>query len=269
MLKSNEDPLSLARRASWISALAWSPFVLVAWLWAGRPGFALAAWELAIASAILEGAYFVFLSMAYRRGSLTAVYAVARGTAPLLAVMVGVVILGEHLAAIQIVGIAALLSGIWLVRRPRPAGSATLPALATGVTIAAYSAIDSVGVHHALPWLYGFVVWSLSALVLVLMVPALRVLGLGRVGGLTGEPPASKDPWWQPAVVGMLMTSTFLIILIALRLAPLAIVSPLRESAIVVVALWGVWSSHERDQIVVRLAGACAVVAGAALLAFS
>ena len=48
-----------------------------------------------LASGVVEAAYFIFLSAAYRRGDLSVVYPLARGTAPLLAVFIGVVVLGR------------------------------------------------------------------------------------------------------------------------------------------------------------------------------
>ena len=50
---------------------------------------------LGVASGFVEAAYFILLSAAYRRGDLSVVYPVARGTAPLLAVLIGVVVLGR------------------------------------------------------------------------------------------------------------------------------------------------------------------------------
>jgi drug/metabolite transporter (DMT)-like permease len=268
LLKAQLDPLLVAGRASWISAAAWTPLVLVAWLVSDRPGFSSQAWALAGASAVLEVAYFVFLSAAYRRGGLTQVYAIARGTAPLLAVLAGVIILREHLTGLEIAGVVSLLCGLWLVRTPVPAGSATLPALVTGMTIAAYSAVDSAGVHAAAPWLYGFVVWFLTALLLV-PVTALLAQNMRNPakGAPRAEPAEAGLSWPVAALIGMLMTWTFLIILIALRLAPLAVVAPLRESAIVLVTIWGIWRMDERHKVWLRLLGAGLVATGAAIVA--
>ncbi len=41
-------------------------------------------------SGVVEAVYFVLLAAAYRRGDLSVVYPIARGTAPLLAVVIGV-----------------------------------------------------------------------------------------------------------------------------------------------------------------------------------
>jgi uncharacterized membrane protein len=56
-------------------------------------------------------------------------------------------------------------------------------------------------------------------------------------------------------------------ILVALSLAPLAAVAPLREGAVVLTAGWGVFRLRERARAAVRLAGAAAIVAGIVLLA--
>jgi len=66
--------------------------------------------------------------------------------------------------------------------------------------------------------------------------------------------------------VGVLMTSAYFMILFALSIAPLAIVAPLRESAIVLVTAWGIWRLGERRGTWVRMAGAFAIVGGIALL---
>ena len=124
LLKASENPLSLAARAVTWGTVVSLPPVAVAWFVAGRPGLPLAGWLLALASAFLELLYFITLSTAYRRGELSFVYPIARGTAPLLAVLVGLLLLGERLQPAGGLGVLALLAGIWAVRRPATAGSA-------------------------------------------------------------------------------------------------------------------------------------------------
>ena len=68
-------------------------------------------------------------------------------------------------------------------------------------------------------------------------------------------------------VIGVLMAAAYALALIALTLAPVAIVAPLRESAIVLVTAWGVWRLKERDGMALRLAGAVAILAGIVLIA--
>ncbi|HKV31371.1 MAG TPA: DMT family transporter [Candidatus Dormibacteraeota bacterium] len=255
MLKASENPLALATRAlTWGTALSLPP-VAVAWVLSGRPGLPLAGWLLALASAILELIYFITLSIAYQRGELSVVYPIARGTAPLLAVLVGVILLGERLHTPAILGVIALLVGIWVVRRPSTAGSALWPALLTGVMIAAYTSLDRIGVRLGSPWIYGWLLWLFGAILLVAFTRVRRVPG----SRLTDEPRLS-------AAVAVLMTAAYFMILFALSVAPLAIIAPLRESAIVLVTAWGIWRLGERRGAWLRVAGALVIVAGIALL---
>jgi drug/metabolite transporter (DMT)-like permease len=255
LLKASENPLSLATRAvSWGTVVSLPP-VAVAWVVAGRPGLPLAGWLLALASAFLELLYFITLSTAYRRGDLSVVYPIARGTAPLLAVLVGLTLLGERLHVGAVFGIACLVVGIWVVRRPSNAGSALGPALLTGVLIAAYTSLDRIGVRLGPPWLYGWLLWFFGAIFLVAFSTIRRVPG----SRLTDEPAISL-------VVAVLMTAAYFMILFALSVAPLAIIAPLRESAIVLVTAWGIWRLGERRGAWIRVAGALTIVAGIALL---
>jgi drug/metabolite transporter (DMT)-like permease len=258
LLKASENPLSLAARAVTWGTLVSLPAVAVAWFLTGRPGLPLAGWLLALASAFLELIYFIALSTAYRRGELSFVYPIARGTAPLLAVVVGLLLLGERLHPAGGLGVVALLAGIWAVRRPASAGSALWPALLTGVMIAAYTSLDRIGVRLGPPWIYGWLLWFFGAVFLIAYTTIRRVPG----SRLTEEPRTS-------ATVGMLMTAAYFMILFALSVAPLAIIAPLRESAIVLVTAWGIWRLRERRGAWIRLAGALAIVAGIALLTVS
>jgi drug/metabolite transporter (DMT)-like permease len=63
------------------------------------------------------------------------------------------------------------------------------------------------------------------------------------------------------------MTAAYLMVLGAFRLAPLTLVAPARESAIVLVTGWGVWRLRERTGAWLRLVGALMIVAGVALVA--
>ena len=138
---------------------------------------------LGLISGTIEAGYFILLSAAYRRGDLSVVYPLARGTAPLLAVVIGVGLLGERL------GVAGLARGRAAAGRVPLAPAAVagrcgggrggstrsiLFALATGVTIATYSAIDRVGTRLIDPVPYAAILWMTTC-----VVPG----GLGRVRG--------------------------------------------------------------------------------------
>jgi drug/metabolite transporter (DMT)-like permease len=290
LLKTAGDPL----RAAWIGMTAGAtvmvPAGIAGWLLIGRPSLPAEAFGLAAVSGAIEAVYFVLLSAAYRRGDLSVVYPIARGTAPLLAVAVGVFVLGETLGPAGALGVAAVLAGLLVLQRPWVAlrrlrasatsggGDGTGFALGAGITIALYSAVDRVGVRLVAPWLYAAMLWLFMAI----SVSAF-VLAMDRFAPVTlAGTPASGDglnagrrlidgvdiP--RAAVGGVLTLAAYLLILVALSVAPLAIVAPLRESAIVLASGWGVLRLGEAAgwrAATERIGAAAVVLVGAILLA--
>jgi drug/metabolite transporter (DMT)-like permease len=254
LLKTSGDPLPTSTRSLAASALVVTPVCLIAWYVTGHHGLPSVGWAVLGVSACAEGFYFVFLSRAYQAGDLSVVYPVARGTGPLVAVTAGLLVLHERLSAVELVGVAALLAGIWAVRRPRM-NAAVVPALITGLFIGVYTTLDRVGINLGSPWLYGGLLWGLMA---VFLVTWTRGRPLGRLSG---------QNWRASILIGVLMSAAYGLALVALTLAPVAIVAPLRESAIVLVTAWGVWRLKEREGLVLRIAGAVAIVVGIALIA--
>jgi drug/metabolite transporter (DMT)-like permease len=270
LIKVSGDPMETFRRATIVAALVTTPIVIAAWLISGHPALPPAALGFAAISAVLELAYLFLLSSAYRRGELSVVYPIARGSAPLLAVLAGLGLLGERLAPAQLVGVALLLLGILAVTLPQTSGRATVPALLTGVTIAAYTAIDRVGVRLTTPWLYDWALIAMLAAGLAITMSVRSKLWRPRSPasvlppGTTERPPVS---WREGAVIGVFMWTGYLLVLVALSIAPLSVVAPVREIAVVAVAVWGIWKLRERRSAPLKLLGATATLAGVALLA--
>ena len=286
LLKTSGDTLTTAVRLQAIGTAVLLPIGVVAWFWSGTPAVSGLAIGLALLSAVFEAASFVFLASAYRRGALSLVYPLARGSAPLLAVAVGILLLGERLAPPALAGVACLLAGILLVARPwraiRAAGAehrgAIGFALLTGASIAAYSAIDRLGVRETEPWIYGSILAVGSSI-----FTATAVIGGRRLGLLAPAPPARAETadgsagsgarfggLARDAVAGVLSLGAYLLVLFAYAIAPLATVAPLRESGIVLAAAWGAFRLKEaagRREAGTRIAAAGLVVVGAVLLA--
>ena len=104
-----------------------------------------------IASGLLELTYIALLAAAYERVPLSIVYPVARGTAPVLVLVLGALLLGIHPSGGQVVGILVVAAGVMIVRgigRDVSAGQLILP-LAVAVTIASYTLVDRSGIQHA------------------------------------------------------------------------------------------------------------------------
>lgn len=262
LVKVSGDPLAIFQRATAASWVVITVPVAAAWLIVGRPGFALIPAALCLLSATLETAYLWLLAIAYRRGDLSVVYPIARGTAPLLAVIAGLVFIGERLSPVQMAGVGLLLLGIVGVSLAQANGRATLPALLTGVAIATYSSVDRVAVRLVEPWLYG---WLLVTLVAVELSATVWLAGRLKAEWKVGH--ATLTGFSRAALIGLFMWGGYFIILWALTFAPLALIAPLREVSIIGVAVWGVWRLHERHGAALKLSGAVAALAGVALLA--
>lgn len=288
LLKTSADPLRTAVRLQATGTAILFPLAAIAWFANGRPPIPPEVVGLVLLSGVLEATYFVCLSAAYARGDLSLVYPLARGSAPLIAVAIGVGLLGERLAVPALAGVGCLLAGILLVARPwralRLAGrehrGAIGFALATGVSIAAYSAVDRVAVRLVEPWLYG------ALLAVAATVFTATIVLVGRGTGLISTPVSTTGPGatgasatgslvglsGRDAVAGVLSLTAYLLILFAYSFAPLAAVAPLRESGIVLAAAWGALRLGEARggrEAGLRIAAAALVVVGAVLLAVS
>jgi uncharacterized membrane protein len=267
-LKTAGDPLRAATVGMLAASLGIVPAGIAAWWIAGRPPLPVEGVALGIVSGVIEAGYFVLLSAAYRRGDLSVVYPIARGTAPLLAVAVGVGLLGERLEIAGSLGVVALLAGFLLLQQPwralrghRAFDPSIAFALATGVTIAAYSAVDRVGTRLIDPLPYAAILWVTASIVLVAWN---RVVSGGEVfaGG--------RDQVKRAAIGGWLTLVAYLLVLYALSVAPLSGVAPLRESASVFAAAWGsvrLGEAANRGETLLRVGASCLIVGGALLLA--
>jgi len=274
LLKTAGDPLRTATAGMVAASAVLVPGAAVGWLAFGRPGIPPEALALGFVSGLAEIAYFVFLAAAYRRGDLSVVSPLARGSAPVLIVFVGVVVLGERLAPAAALGVVVLIAGLLTVQRPwrllRVANAAHRGAagfaLLTGLMIATYTSIDRVGSQLVAPWIYATILW---------IVGAVGLVGNGWVrprvaaGAYAIAPGVAFD--LRRAVVGGLLTlAAYLLILFALSRAEVAIVGPLRESAVLITSAYGILRLREaitRREIGFRLTGSALVLAGAALLA--
>jgi drug/metabolite transporter (DMT)-like permease len=198
-----------------------------------------------VASAVLELAYFALLALAYSRAELSAVYPLARGSAPVFVLAVAGVPL-----ALQAVGVVLVAIGVVLVRG---GGRGSLLALAVGACIAGYTLVDKEGLNHA---------DALTYLELVLVVPAVAYaawIGRTRLRAALG---------WRPALAGVGMFVAYGLVLLALRLAAAAPVAAVRETSIVIATLLGTVVLHEAVGRW-RVLGSVVIVAGVAAIALA
>lgn len=284
-LKTAGDPLRAATVGNVAAALVIVPTGVVAWWFAGRAAPPFEGLAIAVVSGVVEAAYFILLSSAYRRGDLSIVYPVARGTAPLLAVAAGTLLIGERLGPGGSAGVALLLAGLLWHQRPwrylrsdgRARDTAVLFALATGVSIATYSALDRVGSRLIEPIPYAGILWATCSLCLVgwssTVARARARVRATAVVAAGSTPVAASDGRAETrsaVVAGLLSLVAYVAILFALSVAPLSGVAPLRESSIVLASAWGAVRLREasgRADVTRRVLASTLIVVGAVLLA--
>ena len=245
----------------------WLPAVL----WVGLeelPRWSLLAWGFVAASAVVHLGYFNCLIAGYRASDLTVVYPVARGSGPLLSALVAVLLLGEHLGALGALGLAGVVGGILLITMgPRLIGRGVAHdaetarrrrhglwwGAATGMLIAAYTVLDGFAVK----------VLAVSPLMLdyfgnVLRVPMQLPMMLRNPQSFG---PELRRSWKGVLAVAGLGPLAYILVLMAMREAPLSRVAPAREVSMLFAALLGGQFLGEGERSW-RLAGAVLIGAG-------
>ena len=196
-----------------------------------------------VAGALLHVGYQFFLLNAYRLGDLSQVYPMARGAAPLMVALVSVSLLGLSMNRMEAgavmtigVGIMALVRvrGEDGLRNPRAAGLA----LATGGFIAAYSLVDGLGARAAGTAL-GYYGWlsTLNAAFFALL------MGRVRPGTVTRT---LLHRWPLVMGIGGASFMAYAMVTWAFTVAPIALVTALRETSIIFSLLLGVFVLKER-----------------------
>lgn len=217
-------------------------------------------------SGVLHVGYFLSLQAGYRAGDVSVVYPLARGTGPLLSVLLAIPLLGERPEPLVLLGAGAVVAGVIVIglaggrSRWRSARPGVLWGLLIGVVIAAYTLWDA----HAVTAL------ALSPIVLNAGTSAAEALLLTPVAirRWSAVRAVLRTHWRDVLVVVVLSPLSYILILFAMQLAPVSIVAPAREISVVFVGIAG-WLLFKEPHPAARLSGAAVVLAGIALLAAS
>jgi drug/metabolite transporter (DMT)-like permease len=196
-----------------------------------------AAWPFLVASNALELGYIALLARAYNEGRASAVYPIARGSAPVL-VLVASIVLGRGADAPQLVGIVLVAGGVVLLRAR--GGSADdggvsraglLLGLAVGTCIAGYTLVDKSGLEHASPLPY---------LELAMTGPAIGYFAL--VAHRSGVASVRNALDRSTVAAGVGLFGAYALVLFALARSAAAPVAAVRETSVVILtimsALW-------------------------------
>lgn len=200
----------------------------------GERGVSAAGVAFMAGSGCLHTAYFTTLQRGYAVGDLSVVYPLARGTGPALAVVGAVLFLGERPGPVALVGAALVVAGVISLARGghrAPSRASVLFALLTGVCIAAYTLWDAHAVQSLAQPAIAYYWGSEVTRSLMLAGPALRDRDRLRI--------AMAHDRRAILAVGVLSPLAYILVLVALTLAPVSIVAPGREASIVIASLLG------------------------------
>ena len=215
----------------------------------------------AVASGVIHLGYNLGLMNSYRLGAFNQTYPIARGMSPLIVAIGAYFFAHEHLGAAALTGVVILAAGLMSLafsagRIKRADSPAVIAAIFTGLTIAAYTIVDGLGVRHSHdPWAY-------AALLFVLEGPPIAVVAAFRR-------PASQ--WRDTGAIkygllaGALSVIAYGIVLWAQSRAPLAEVAAIRETSVVFAAIIGYLVLRE-DFGRRRLAAAVVIATGIVLI---
>jgi drug/metabolite transporter (DMT)-like permease len=217
------------------------------------------SWPYLLASVGIHVFYNLLLMQCYRLGEFSQVYPLARGVSPLVVTVLAAAFVHEHLAPVQIGGVAVVSAGLaFLVfGGRRPGRGAFLAAVGTGLTIAAYTTVDGVGVRaSASP--VGYIGWLI--LLQSLCVPLFAVVRRRDV--LLKQP---RRILLSGLLAGALSVLAYGLVLWAQTKGALAPIAALRETSVIFGAIIGTLVFHEpfgRSRIIATVL----VVAGIILL---
>ena len=239
---------------------------IIAWIMVyERPHLGAIEYLALTATAVLHTGYSLVLQAGYRTSDLSLVYPIARGSGPLLSFVGATILLGERPTVLAGLGLVLIVAGILLVagltREPHRAPKAGIFfGLLTGLFIAAYTVNDG---------------WSVKSLALspfiidfsgnLIRVVVLTPLALRDLPGVAREARVYARP---AAVVGVLGPLGYILVLFAMRIAPISHVAPARELSTLVGTYFGSRLLREKA-VPARLAGAVCIVVGVVSLAFA
>ncbi len=228
---------------------------------AAPPGWAI--WPYLVVSTLIHGAYFFLLNTAYRLGDLSVMYPIARGMAPVLVALGAQFWIGEILPAIAWVGVLCVSGGIMVLTRGIFSGALPLPgllaALGTAVMIAAYTLVDGVGIRLSEDAI-GYIGYLFVAEIVVA-----ATIFTGRMHRLKAMPVKSILLGF---LGGVISGAAYGLVLSAKTLAPLGMVSAMRETSVIFAAMIGVLWFGEGPRAN-RLAAAAIVAAGIIFIALA
>src|SRR5215475_14155540 len=218
-----------------------------------------ALWFLA-GTAFVHAFYELLLVRSYESAAFSAVYPVARGTGPLFTALGAILFLHEHPPALQLVGILLVSCGVIAIGLSHRATEGALKgigfALATGLTIGAYTLIDASGVRRVVDP-YSYVLWFFVMHGLSVITTAPGIRGRAVIQGAMRQ-------WKLGVLMAALSIVSYGAAMLAFRFGATAQLAALRETSVLFGT--GLAMSFLGEKMTVRRIIAALVIAAGAIL---
>ncbi|WAC10083.1 DMT family transporter [Dyadobacter pollutisoli] len=199
-----------------------------------------------LSSAILHLAYYIVLQRGYRSADLSVVYPLARGTGPLFSSAAAILFMSEHPDLRTISGLFLIIAGVLVITglsfgtgQNRKMTAGLTYGVLTGLFIALYTVNDAIAVKS----------YTISPLVLT--------FGTNLLGAALLFPfiRAEKDELkreiklhkWVIVAIAVMSPAAYMLVLEALKYAPLTVVAPARETSILLGVFMGSRVFDEKD----------------------
>jgi drug/metabolite transporter (DMT)-like permease len=195
------------------------------------------------ASIAVHHAYKIMLVRSYQFGDISAVFPIARGTAPVVVAIVSLVYLGERLTSEQLGGIILISVGVAAMSlvsiRDHPTTMRGMFfAAATGLTTAAYTLIDAHGARlSGSPIAYVCWIYVADGILFPLIALFWRRAEIGQF---------LRIHWWRGVGAGVLSIASYGAVVWAMTLGAIGVIAALREASVLFATLIGVWYLRER-----------------------
>ena len=212
-----------------------------------------ASWPYLVLSIVIHSAYYFSLVGAYNHGDLSHVYPLARGSAPLVVLLGGIVFANEIPTTNQWLGVLIVSAGIISLAFERGLSfdqsnkRALVFALMTGFSIAAYTLTDGIGVRLSGDAL-AYIFWLFALEFFPLFVYTLYK----RPGQVM---PFLKLNWRFCLAGGIASAAAYGIVIYALGQGFMAGISALRETSVVIATFIGIFIFKEKNALPRIIAG--------------
>jgi uncharacterized membrane protein len=212
----------------------------------GHISFSQPLFWFSLSSSFLHLGYFIVLQKGYRSADLSVVYPLARGSGPVVSFIAAILFLNEPLKLSAVLGLLLITGGVFIItglsfkkENNSKIKTGITWGILTGLFIALYTFNDTLAIKNyaVSPLLFTLVTNLMSVIILAPFV-------LPQKAALKHEIKTHK---WIIAAIALLSPAAYILVLEALKYAPLTVVAPARETSILLGVFMGSRVFNEED----------------------